>query len=102
MKSRKVKRLDVQVPVSLYERLVYMSCLPSHQSWGGTLETLVIRALEEGSIGIAMAYERFEDKKLITDEVRRSAFGRYYKPKAKTKMVAGSKGKRRVPRRRAR
>ena len=68
-------RLDVQIPVKLYERLVYMSRLPSHESWGGTLEAIVIRALEEGSIGIAIAYERFEEKKPITDEVRRLAFG---------------------------
>lgn len=75
-----------QIPIELYDRLVYMSRLPVHESWGGTLEALVIRALEEGSIGIAIAYERFEDKKPITDEVHRQAFGG--KPKAKTRMAS--------------
>lgn len=45
--TQSAARLDVQIPTELYERLVYMSRLPSHESWGGTLETLVIRALEE-------------------------------------------------------
>jgi len=70
MKNRQspsITRLDVQIPVELYERLVYMSRLPAH--WGRTLEAVVVHALEEGSIGIAIHYERFEDKKPITDEV---------------------------------
>jgi hypothetical protein len=89
-------RLDVQIPVDLYERLVYTSGLPRHQDHGGTFEALVVWALEEGLIGIAISYERFEDKKPITDALHALVSD---KPKTKTRMAAGSKGKRLIPRR---
>ena len=87
-------RLDVQIPVDLYERLVYTSGLPRHQDHGGTFEALVVWALEEGLIGIAISYERFEDEKPITN-----ALHALVSRKSKTRMAAGSKGKRLIHRR---
>lgn len=99
MKGKKTSttRLDVQIPSELYERLVYMAELPAHAAHGGTLEALVVRALDDGSIGIGLHYERFEDKKLVTDEVNRLAFG--HRSKSPTRMAAGSKGRRLIHRR---
>lgn len=89
-------RLDVHIPADLLRRLEYATRLPAHQDHGGTLEALVERALEDGLIGIVLNYERFEDKKPITDALHAESWGRH---KPKTRMAAGSKGKRLIHRR---
>ena len=89
-------RLDVPISADLLRRLKYAAGLPAHQDHGGTFEALVVWALEEGLIGIVLAYERFEDNKPITDALH-AELRAHHKPK--TRMAAGSKGKRLIHRR---
>jgi hypothetical protein len=64
-----LKRLDMEIPVELFERLQSAARLPMHREFGVTLEVLVIQALEEGLIGIELSCERFDDTKPIADAI---------------------------------